>query len=227
MTVNGSRKRLRLRMAPVSRRARLLALLAALALAVAASRQALAADVAQEGGDPTGMSASPADITQWITELQSVRDFERLYWILHGAQQQPDGIRAELLQQLDDRVQDIVTVEADQRTASAVAGLNLRPADGGRALAGASSRPPAPPAVDPQAIQRLTAEVESAKLSPNPEERIEQIRVLLDDIASVADPAERERLQQRLHQRAMEALQRQLERERALETPRDEPVVAR
>ncbi len=160
-------------------------------------------------------AAIPAaeDVTKVIDELKTIRDYERLYWILHAAEQHSPQTRAELLQRLDDRVQSLIRGEVELRTASTVESLGLFGASPQTGMA--ITRPPTNQvsatqtnsAQQARIFKDVSKEIEQTNFTSDPTASAEQLRNLMSAILSVPDPNERQKLSQRLQERAMKVLQ--------------------
>lgn len=178
---------------------------------------------------PAVAAASSEDVVRIIAELDSVRDYERLRWLLDAIEQQVPPVRAELLKRLDDHVQQLFQAEVERRVASAVGSLAAlsqeaseigRPAEGltvssERTAADEPSdatekarRPNHLPSYEYETISR---EVEALVLAPDPGEQRNQTSAVFRKIVNVEDQAKRMLLLQQLDLKKRAALQQTIE----------------
>ncbi len=178
----------------------------------------------------TAAAAAPEDIEKIIHQIDSVRDYERLYWVLHAAEQQVPPVRAELLKKLDDQMQQLIQAEVEARTATAVSSV--------QAALAATALPSETPAAQPASTDRPETSDESWKearqaigpvrsrhevetfigqsqLPSDSKQRMEQMKQVGEMIMGVEDPDERQALRQMYHQRSQEALRKEMETRQA------------
>lgn len=176
-------------------------------------------------------TAPPAaeDIRRMIQDLGSVRDYERLHWILQAVERQVPPVRAELLKTLDEQVQQLFQAEVELRTATALASLQpvlaSAPPDSQQtrdvAPAPASASPERFEAMDlktdripwvqAQAYQDVQQQIEQATFASDPKERMEQMSRLTDRILGVEGREQREQLFKRLDERSTQVLLQQMQ----------------
>ena len=170
---------------------------------------------------------SADDVTRMIHELASIRDYDRLSWILNAIERQVPPVRAELLKKLDEQVQQLFQAEVELRTASA---LNaLRPVMASSATSqepkqesAAASRPnrqedsassttDRAPWVSPQAYEDVQRQIEQTAFDSDPKRRMHQTITLSNLILGVEGREQREQLYHLLQQRSTQALQEQMQ----------------
>jgi len=169
------------------------------------------------------------DIVRIIAEMGSVRDYERLRWLLDAIEQQVPPVRAELLKRLDDHVQQLVQAEVERRVASAVGSLALLSqgaSDAGRSgadQAASSSRAAGAESSDTEAQTKrpvhlpsyeydtVSQEIEALTLVSDPKEQRDQTSTVFRKIVNVEDPAKRMLLLQQLDNKKRAALQLTIE----------------
>lgn len=156
---------------------------------------------------------APTDLVRMIGELGSVRDYERLRWVLDGIERQVPAMRADLLQQLDDRVQELLSAEVELRTATALASAQQLQLS---AIASADRPVQAAEGQDAQqAVQAASAHAEDAydrlrngapsaeeversirswRPSGTPEEQVADTNRMMQSVFAVKDPNKRQAL---------------------------------
>ncbi len=101
-----------------------------LALGVLGSERAFslawAESTAAEVAEPTTAPGTD-QVLSMIGNLASVRDYERLYWILHAIEQQAAPTRADLLARLDARVQELLQGVASTVVVNATTTTDVTP----------------------------------------------------------------------------------------------------
>ncbi len=173
--------------------------------------------------------AAPTSIPQadqvkgMIKQLGSVRDYERLTWILAAIDQQVPPVRADLLKVLDDQVQQLMQAEVERRTATALASIApaIPGSASGTAEQAASAAPlPAqrpPPSMDEQhpstrapwveakPYDDVVQAIEHASFDTDPKIRMEQNRTLTRMILGVENLEQRQALSKQLQERSAQA----------------------
>ena len=163
-----------------------------------------------------------------ITLLESVRDYDRLRWVLEAIERQVPPVRGELLQALDAHVQQLFQAEVEQRVASALTSLPsnaLEPEPvGAQASAAAQEMTEGEerawqeklrrlkPAVDPKDVER---QIERLSLAGAPTDVQATLNTVYQDIADVEDSETRKALLQQLDVRRQEAFQAEVAAKRA------------
>jgi hypothetical protein len=191
---------------------------------------------AEPSASATGPSAETAtavpteeDVRRVIHQLSSVRDFERLRWILTAAEQQVPPVRGELLKQLDEQVQELVRNEVELRAATALASFqSIKPAQPERAehtraeqrreqaeAAQGKALLPEPTPDHPRSYVEVKDEITQAEFTTEPRTSMEQFRQLSQAIMAVPDAQQREELRTLLHERQMEAAKKHMEARQA------------
>ncbi len=171
------------------------------------------------------------DVEKIIHELASVRDYERLYWILRASEQQVPPVRAELLKKLDDQIQKLFQAEVEVRTATAVAALQaIAPAGTGgaqaptdasasigekkRAQTDASAN--ATVASEPhQSYDAVKAHIEQAEFTGDIGKPDKQMMQLSRMILNVEDAQQRQQLRELMHERQLHVLRQKIAADRA------------
>ena len=174
---------------------------------------------------------SAADISRVIQELASVRDYERLYWILDATERQVPPVRAGLLQRLDEHVQQLFQAEVEVRMATALA--SLQPAASPKPSASHEAKDTAPrtlptieltseemksdraPWVPAQTSQDVQQQIEQTTFAADPQQRMEQMRVLSNAILGVEGREQRTMLRELLNERSTEAMRQHIQAQRA------------
>ncbi len=183
--------------------------------------------VAQER--PT-IDPSAEEVGRIIEELPSVRDYERLYWILDGIERQVPSLRAELLGKLDDRVQRLLQADAEARIATAVQGLTpalsvpvltqqgvlsgstLPHTTGGPDLLQQTrSTGSAAKKVDAQNYEDVRRTIETASLDGNAQDSGVRMQELMRAVMGVQDRTQRAELRQLLRDRYQQAFQARMQ----------------
>jgi len=192
------------------------------------------------GAEPPATSTEPSietevpvpteeEVARVIRELGSVRDFERLHWILTVAEQQVPPVRAELLRQLDEQVQELVRNEVELRTATALASLqHTKPAQSEPTEhTHVEQRPeqaeavqeqallPEPTLDNPRSYTEVKDKIAQAEFATEPQASMEQFRQLSQAIMAVPDAQQREELRDLLHERQMESAKQHMEARQA------------
>ncbi len=185
-------------------------------------------------------------VQHMIKELESVRDYERLYWLLHAIERQVPPVRAELLKQLDAHVQQLIEAELNARTATLAASLQAAlAADGGQQAKDvkvkvelAAANPATSSASDQQQAARqpfrlvpersyreVQQAIEQATFSEDHEAGLEEFRAVHDMILGVEDPDQRQALRRLYHERSMKTVQERMSAEETdFPQPSDEAV---
>ncbi|GEM_PF-5798364 len=154
-------------------------------------------------------------VRQMIRELASVRDYERLGWILAAIDRQVPPARADLLQALDGQVQGLLQTEIERRSLAAATGV---PAPETRHTTAKTAQVPnaartAPPAdaaipkaswIEPQDSAAVAQAIDDTQLAADPHTRLEQTRRISRMIMGVQSAEERQRLSEQLQQRTSE-----------------------
>ena len=177
----------------------------------------------------TEQTAPPSadDVTRMIRELASLRDYDRLYWILNAIERQVPPVRAELLKKLDEQVQQLFQAEVELRTASAINAL--RPVTASSATSQEAKQGSVPvnrssipedsanpksdrvPWVSPQAYEDVQRQIEQIVFDSDPKKRMHQTITLSNLILGVEGRQQREQLYHLLQQRSAQALQEQMQ----------------
>jgi hypothetical protein len=158
-----------------------------------------------------------------IDALASVRDYERLYWILHASEQQVPPVRAKLIRALDQQVQQLLESEIATRVSTAVSSVaslsgtpvreggqasgSARPSEstGGQAGSTRASWVPA------QEYADVEARLNSWQPPADPGTRMQQARELTRLIIGVEGKEEQHKLHRLLQQRSADAARQQIQ----------------
>jgi hypothetical protein len=207
--------------------ARSLRLVVALLTATGASMLApvgvRAADEAPAARETETVPA-PEAVERIIREVASLRDYERLYWILHAAEQQVPPVRATLLSALDQHMQQLLQSEIETRVASAVSSVAQL---GGRTLTeeGKGARQPAPANdaggelkgsmraswVPAQEYADVESRLQTWQPSADAGTRMQEARELTRLIIGVEGREEQQKLHRLLQQRSADTARRQIQ----------------
>lgn len=164
---------------------------------------------------------SAEDVARIIKELASVRDYERLSWVLAAIERQVPPVRAELLRALDDHVQQLLQAEVEARTATALASVQplLNPqANGSEAAAEPTPVPPhrgvrdqedsaqgRAPWQTPKAYREVKGVIEHTQFAAEPAQRMQQTQELMNAVFGVEDSQQRQELRQLVLERSKQA----------------------
>jgi len=188
-----------------------------------------AEETVQQTGTPprlerSELPPSAEDVSQIITELASVRDYERLYWILDAIERQVPPVRAELLKHLDDHIQQLFQAEVEARTTTALASVQplLSPQPKESVARSVESAPlprereeqgarPRAPWEESRAYGDLKQEIGQTQFAADSVERLKQAQQLMNQIFGVEDRQQRTELRQLVLERSEQARKQHLE----------------
>ena len=188
------------------------------------------------GLEAAAEAPTPDDVRRMIEGLGSVRDYDRMHWVLAGIEQQVPQMRAELLKSLYDRVQRLLDAEVELRTASAVASLTpilgghgqdreqdvqvtvSKPTDGGEGARTSQASPPMEQRplraswVEPQEFEAIQNRIEQLALMDDLGQRMTEVTTLAKLIQGVEGLEQQQALHRLLRQQFDVVAQRQAER---------------